>query len=121
MQFGQTLHCILKQIQESNPRYSPISLLKIDIIDAFYWIGLNPTDVIYLRVLFPSKEGENQLIGIPLVLPMGRVESPPAFYAGTKPVANRANTTTLVLDTVDNESNLPSYIHLTRYSIHRGR
>ena len=66
---------------------------KIDVADAFYRINLNPVDSIHMGVLFHSKKGERKLIGFPLVLPMGWAESPPAFCAGTKTIADLANAT----------------------------
>ena len=93
MQFGKALNRILQRIQAANPRYGPVYMSKIDVADAFYRINLNPADSIQMGVLFPTKKGERKLIGFPLVLPMGWVESPPVFCAGTKTIADLANST----------------------------
>ena len=91
MQFGKALNRILQRIQAANPRYSPVYMPKIDVVDAFYRINLNPADSIRIGVLFPSKPGERKLIGFPLVLPIGWVKLPPAFCAGTETIADLAN------------------------------
>ena len=63
------------------------------MVDAFYCMNLNPDDSIRLGVLFPTRKGERKLIVIPLILPMGWSESPPAFCTGTETVVDLANTT----------------------------
>lgn len=93
MQFGKALPRILRQILDANPKFGPVYLSKIDIADGFYRLGLQPKDALRLGVIFPSRPGERQLIGIPLVLPMGWSESPPAFCAATETVADLANHT----------------------------
>ena len=93
IQFGCALNRTLQLIQTANPRYGLVFLSKVDIADAFYQMNLNPADSIRLGVLFPTRKGEMQLIAIPLVLPMGWSESPPAFCAATETVANLANAT----------------------------
>ena len=80
MQFGPALNYILERIQAANPQYGPVYLPKIDFVDNFYQINFNPVDSIYMSVLFPSKKGERELIGSPLVLPMGWAKSPPVFF-----------------------------------------
>ena len=91
MQFGKALRRILQSIHDANPRYGPVRLAKIDIADGFYRIGLRPADALKLAVLFPTKAGEEPLVGIPLTLPMGWKESPPAFCTATETVADLAN------------------------------
>ena len=44
-----------------------------------------------LGVVFPVREGEEPLVAFPLVLPMGWVNSPPAFCAATETSADIAN------------------------------
>jgi hypothetical protein len=69
----------------------PVYLSKIDIADGFYRIGIRSEDVPKLGVLFPARDGEEQLIGFPLVLPMGWYQFPPIFSAATETVADLAN------------------------------
>jgi hypothetical protein len=91
MQFGRALQRILRAIARSDPRRGPVYLSKIDIADGFYRIGIRSEDIPKLGVLFPSREGEDQMIGFPLVLPMGWSQSPPIFSAATETVADLAN------------------------------
>ena len=93
MQFGRALQRLLQRIHDANPRYGPVYLSKVDISDGFYRIGLRPDDAIKLAVLFPTRPGEQPLIGIPLTLPMGWKESPPAFCTATETTADLANAT----------------------------
>jgi hypothetical protein len=91
MQFGHALQRILHAIARSDPRLSLVYLSKIDIVDGFYRIGIRSKDIPKLGVLFPARDGEEQLIGFPLVLPMGWSQSPPIFSAATETVADLAN------------------------------
>jgi len=91
MQFGRSLRRLLTKILYADPRFGPVYLCKIDIADGFYRIWLLPCDIPKLGVLFPTNSGEPPLIGFPLTLPMGWVESPPFFSAATETVADLAN------------------------------
>ena len=91
MQFGKALNRILQHVFDANPRYGPVYMSKIDIADGFYRIGIHPEDAIKLAVLFPTRPGDVPLIGIPLTLPMGWVESPPAFCTATETTADLTN------------------------------
>ena len=91
MQFGRALQRLLSRILHADPRFGPIYISKIDIADGFYRIWLLPRDIPKLGVLFPTAPGAVPLIGFPLTLPMGWVESPPFFSAATETVADLAN------------------------------
>ena len=82
---------MLHKIHGANPRFGPMCLSKIDIFDGFHRMGLCPGDAIRLAVLFPNCPGEEPPVGIPLTLPMGWAESPPAFCAATETAADLAN------------------------------
>jgi hypothetical protein len=92
MQFGRALHRILRSILEANPIFGYVYLCKVDIADGFYRVWLLPSDIPKLGVAFPKADGEEQLIGFPLALPMGWVNSPRYFCAATETVADIANT-----------------------------
>ena len=67
-------------------------MMKVDIVDGFYCVGLTLEDVPSLGVcLSPGTDGKT-LVAFPLVLPMVWVESLPQFCAVTETVANLANT-----------------------------
>jgi hypothetical protein len=92
MQFGRALLRILQKIAHSDPRLGPVYLSKIDIADGFYRIAIRSNDVPKLAIMLPTAEGEEPLVGLPLVLPMGWKQSPPLFTAATETVADLANT-----------------------------
>jgi hypothetical protein len=90
MQFGRALHRVLQQVSDADPRLGPVHLSKIDIADGFYRIGINTNDIPKLGIMLPGSYGE-KLVGFPLVLPMGWMQSPPIFTAATETVADLAN------------------------------
>jgi hypothetical protein len=91
MQFGRLLECILREILFANPAHGPVQMIKLDISDGFYRIGLNIDDIPKLGVVFPTLPGDEPLIAFPLVLPMGWTNSPPIFSTATKTIADIAN------------------------------
>ncbi len=91
MQFGRTLERILYQIRHANPRFGPVYLSKVDLSDGFYRIQLNDSAIAKLAVALPRFPGEDHLLALPLVLPMGWIDSPPYFCAATETVADLAN------------------------------
>jgi hypothetical protein len=91
MQFGQALPRILRHILLADPAHGPVFMLKIDISDGFYRIDVNPEDIPRLGVVFPTQPGQEPLVALPLVLPMGWKNSPPAFCTATETIADLAN------------------------------
>ncbi|KAL3823171.1 hypothetical protein ACHAXA_010055 [Cyclostephanos tholiformis] len=91
MQFGHALDYILHKVLLADPARDPIYLLKLDISDGFYRIGLAIDDIPKLGVAFPSLPHQETLIAFPLVLPMGWTNSPPIFFTATETVADLAN------------------------------
>jgi hypothetical protein len=67
-------------------------MCKIDITDRFYRVWLLPADIPKLGVVLPTVEGEELLIGYPLALSMGWVNSPRYFCAATEIICDLANT-----------------------------
>jgi len=64
--------------------------MKIDIADGFYRINLNINDIPKLGVVFSTLPGEEPLISLPLVLPIGRKNSPPVFSTAAETSADLA-------------------------------
>ena len=91
MQFGRTLERLLFRIRHANPRYGPVYMNKIDISDGFYRVALAAASSPKLAIVLPTRPGEPTLLAIPLSLPMGWIESPPAFCAVTETIADLAN------------------------------
>ena len=91
MQFGRALERIIAQVVHSNPRFGPVRFLKIDIADGFYRVWLDIDTIPTLAVAIPSLPGEQPLLALPLALPMGWTESPPAFCTVTETIADVTN------------------------------
>ena len=75
-----------------NPYHGPIYMMKVDIADGFYRVGLAPEDVLSLGVCLPPGPDGKTLVAFPLVLPIDWVESPPHFCAVVEAVADLVNT-----------------------------
>ena len=91
MQFGWALHRILARVIQADPQFRPIYLARLDISNGFCQVWLLPWDIPKLGNLFPSGDNEPDLIGFPMVLPMGWVNFPPLFCAATETVTDLAN------------------------------
>ena len=91
MQFGHALERILREILLANPAHGPVQLNKTDLSDGFYRVDLNADDAPKLGVVFPTKPGTDAMVAVPLVLPMGWKNSPPAFSTATETIADIAN------------------------------
>ena len=65
--------------------------MKVDLSDGFYRVSLSIEDIPKLGVAFPTKPGEEKLVALPLVLPMGWKNSPPIFSAVTETIADLTN------------------------------
>lgn len=91
MQFGRALERLLTSIRHANPAFGPVYMAKIDIADRFYRVWTSANTCPKLGVLLPQQATEPQLVAFPLSLPMGWVESPPAFCAASETAADLAN------------------------------
>ena len=70
MQFGHVLQRILQHMYDADPRHGPIYMMKVDIADGFYRVGLDPEDVPSLGVYPPPGPDGKTMVAFPLVLPM---------------------------------------------------
>ena len=77
MQYGRCLDHLLREIVYADPKLGLVHMIKADVSDGFYRIGLRPSHAAKLGLVFPSKAGEEDLVAIPLTLPMGWKNSPP--------------------------------------------
>ena len=91
MQFGHALDRYLRELLLADPSNGTIYMLKLDIADGFYRLDLAPHDIPKLALAFPSRPGQEPLVALPLVLPMGWKNSPPFFSAATETAADLAN------------------------------
>ena len=81
----------MRKIILANPAHGPVLLNKTDLSDGFYRIDLNPNNAPKLGVVFPPDAGVEPMVVVPLVLPMGWVNSPPAFVTVNETVTDVAN------------------------------
>jgi hypothetical protein len=65
MQFGWSLKRILREILFANQAHGPVQMIKLDISEGFYRIGLNIDDIPKLGVVFPTLPGDKPLIEFP--------------------------------------------------------
>ena len=79
MQYGRALDRLIRNIVYADPALGYVYLLKADVSDGFYRIGLRPKDAPNLGLIFPRGKEEEQMVAIPLTLPMGWKNSPPLF------------------------------------------
>ena len=91
MQFGHALDRLLRGLLLADPKHGIPEMMKIDLADSFYRIPLNIDNIPKLGVGFPVRERDEHLVDFPLVLPMGWVNSPPAFCAARETSADIAN------------------------------
>ena len=61
----------------------PVDILKADVSDGFYLIGVRPEDAPKLGLIFPSDADEEPIVAIPLTLTMVWKNSPPLFCTAT--------------------------------------
>ena len=91
MQYGRALDCLIHEIVYADTALVYVYLLKADVSDGFYRIGLRPEDAPKLGLIFPSGKEEKPMVAIPLTLPMGWKNSPPLFCTATEMVADLTN------------------------------
>ena len=91
MQYGRALDRLIREILYADPALGYVYLLQADVSDGFYRIWIRPTDPPKLELIFPSSKEEEQMVAIPLTLPMGWKNSPPLFCTATETVADLAN------------------------------
>ena len=92
MQFGKALDRIIQKAADADPRHGTVNLSKYDLADAFMRVGLSPSMILKLTVAVPTTSpDEDPLIAVPMLLPMGWMESPPTFCTVTETIADLAN------------------------------
>ena len=61
MQYGRALDCLLREIVFAEPALGYVYLLKADVSDGFYRIGLRLEDAPKLGLIFPSGADEEPM------------------------------------------------------------
>ena len=70
IQYDRALERLIKEVVMVGPTMGPVHVLKADVSDSFYRIGLHPTDAPKLVLIFPSEGEDDELVVILLTLPM---------------------------------------------------
>ena len=91
MQYSHTLDRLLREIVFADPILGPVYMLKADVSDGFYRIGIHPEDAPKLGLIFLSGADEETVVANPLTLPMDWKDSPPLFSLATEKVSDLAN------------------------------
>ena len=66
-------------------------MIKANVSNGFYWVGLRQSDATKLGLVFPSEEGQEELVTILLTMPMAWKNSPPIFCTLTEMVEDLTN------------------------------
>ena len=91
MQYGRALDRLIREIVYADLALGYVYLLKADVSDGIYRIGIRPIDAPKLGLILPSGKEKEQMVAIPLTLPMGWKNSPLLFCTATETVADLAN------------------------------
>ena len=62
MQYGRCLDRLLREIVYADPKLGPVHMIKADVSNGFYRIGLRPSDAAKLGLVFPSEAGDKFLV-----------------------------------------------------------
>ena len=87
MQFGHALQRILQRMYDVDPHHGPIYIIKVDIADGFYHVGLAPGDIPSLGVCLPPGPDDKNSSHVPpspsdgLGIPPSQLEG----LGGTRP------------------------------------
>ena len=71
MQYGQALERLIKEVIIAYLALGQVNVLKEDVSDGFYHIGLRPSDAPNMGLIFNFEGKDDNLAAIPLTLPMG--------------------------------------------------
>ena len=91
MQYGRCLDRLLCEIVYANPKLGPVHMIKADVSDGCYRIGLCLSSAAKLGLVFPSEAGDEDLVAILSTLLMVWKNWPPIFCTPTETVADLAN------------------------------
>ena len=84
MQYGQALDRLLRDIVYADPDIGYVYLLKANVSDGFYCIGLRSEDTTKLSLILPSGEDKEPMVATPLMLSMGWKNLPPYYVLPRK-------------------------------------
>ena len=70
---------MLRDIVYDKPKLGPVHMIKADVSDGFYRIGLRPSEIAKLGLFFLREDGKEDLVAILLTLSMVWKNLPPIF------------------------------------------
>ena len=91
MQFGRAFERLLQKLHRADTRHGPVYISKVDISDAFMRVWIQLHSIPILGAIIPSLDGEEPMVGFPMILPMGWIDSPPFLCAVTEMIADLTN------------------------------
>lgn len=92
MQHDRASERHLRHILLADPHYGHVYLMKHDMADCYYYLGLIIKDIPRLAVAFPSEQHQDPRVALTLVLSMGWKNSGHAFCTTTKTIVDIMNT-----------------------------
>ena len=90
MQFGRAFERLLQRMHRADICQGPVYISKADIADAFMRIWLQLHSIPIMGALLPALEGEEPMVGFPMILPMGWIDSPQFLCSVTESIADLA-------------------------------
>ena len=103
MKYGRALDRLNGEVVIVDSSLVPLYVLKDDINDGFYCLPLSPVGMPKLGLVFPSADNIDDLVALPLILPMVWNNSPPILCTATVMAA--------YLENSDLNYNQPSFTH----------
>ena len=91
MRYGRALDRLLHEIVFADPSIGPVYILKADMSDSFYYIGVRPEDTPKIGLTFPSGANEVPMVAILLILPIDWKNSLPLIFTSKETVADLVN------------------------------
>ena len=91
MQYSCALDCLIREIVFADPPLGPVYMLKAEVSDGFYHLGIRPEDAPKIGLIFPTGSNEDPMAATPLTLPIGWKNFPSLFCMATETVADLAN------------------------------
>ena len=92
MQYGRALDRLNRETVIADLALGTICILKADVRSSFYHIGLRPKDAHKIGLVFTSDRRGEELVAIPLTIPMLWKNYPPIFCRAIETVAGLTNT-----------------------------
>ena len=91
MQFGRAFERLLQRLHRADTRQGPTYIAKVDVADAFMRLWIQLHSILRLGAIIPALDGEEPMVGFPMILPMGWIDSPPYLCAITETIADLTN------------------------------